>query len=94
MGSITNAVMDIWTAKGVSPSVKWVDDLNIFRIPIATKEDGTFSYRYDMQSAKALIASVNVPWHKDKWADFTPVFIYIGFHWDIEAKTVSLPEIK
>lgn len=92
-GSIANAIMDIWTAMGVSPSVKWVDDLNIFRLP-ASRINGSFSYHYDMQSAKALIDPIRVPWHKEKWSDFASCFIYIGFRWDIEAKTVSLPESK
>ncbi|SJL09303.1 uncharacterized protein ARMOST_12680 [Armillaria ostoyae] len=69
-GSIANAVMDIWTAKGVSPSVKWVDDLNIFCMPSSCIYDSSFHYRYDMQSAKAIIDPIKVLWHKEKWSDF------------------------
>ncbi|SJL01331.1 uncharacterized protein ARMOST_04651 [Armillaria ostoyae] len=47
-----------------------------------------------MQSLKDLIAMINIPWHKEKWSDFNFMFIYIGFYWDIQAKSVALPENK
>ncbi len=47
-----------------------------------------------MQSVKDLIAQINVPWHKEKWSDFNFSFTYIGFFWDIQAKSVALPETK
>lgn len=38
-GMIVNAVVNIWTATGVKPILKYKDDLNIFRFPVA---DGPF----------------------------------------------------
>ncbi len=86
--------MDIWSMLEVSPSVKWVDDLDIFRIPSAVDPHGSFLYKYNMQSTKDLMARINVPWHKEKWSDFDFSFTYIGFFWDIQAKSVALPETK
>ncbi len=97
-GSIVNGAMDIWKAGGVKPSVKWVDDLNIFCSPVGVDLDGAYIYLYDMKLAKAIIAALCIPWHSDKWSDFAEIFTYIGFKWDIKhcmlssrRKTVEVP---
>ncbi len=86
--------MDIWEKEKVAPAVKWVDDINIFRFPSSGNEALGFTYPYDMASAKKLIKPLNIPWHKMKWSDFAPIFVYIGIQWDVENKRASLPEHK
>jgi len=46
---ITNAALDIWEGKGVSPVLKYEDDLNAFCYPSAGGPftDGDFHYDYD-----------------------------------------------
>jgi hypothetical protein len=37
---------------------------------------------------------LGIPWEHAKDIPFSPVITYIGFRWDIEARTVSIPETK
>jgi hypothetical protein len=99
-GEVADATVDIWEHHGVSPAVKWVDDFNVFRFP---KTDGHFHgisdgvehmYDYDLTSIKSLIAPLGIPWHKTKGQEFSDTFTYLGFHWDIPSKSVSLPNLK
>jgi len=53
-----------------------------------------YHYSYDLESMKNLITPLSVPWHKEKGLDFTDVFIYVGFSWNIPEKSVSLPGSK
>ena len=96
-GMIANAIVDIWQAEGVQPILKYEDDLKIFRYPVtsgAFQQDG-FQYDYDRDEALSRISSLRVPWHKEK-GDSTFLFItnFIGFHWNLPDKHVSLPEEK
>ncbi|KAJ2911307.1 hypothetical protein MD484_g9107, partial [Candolleomyces efflorescens] len=94
-GMIGNAAVDIWRAKRVAPVLKYEDDLSVFRIP---NPDGCFvdsnGYRYDYDCEEAVkrLSPLGIPWHPDKGDPvFREVYVYIGFEWDISAKTVRLP---
>lgn len=93
-GSIANGALDIWREEGVGPSVKWVDDLTVFRYALGRGSAGDFLYPYDRAEALRRIAPLAIPWHPDKGQDFDSSFTYIGFFWDIAQKRVSLPEKK
>lgn len=98
-GMIGNASVDIWENEGVEPIVKFEDDLNVFRFPISGGVDlnGFFTpyiYAYDRPEALSRIASLNIPWHPDKGQDFSTSFTYLGFLWDIDNKSVMLPDHK
>jgi hypothetical protein len=99
-GEVTDATINIWEYHEISPAVKWVDDFNVFHFP---KPHGTFlgisdgvihSYGYDLTSIKSLIAPLGIPWHKNKGQEFSDTFSYLGFHWDLLNKTVSLLDHK
>jgi hypothetical protein len=98
-GSIGGAVVQIWKAKGVSPICRYEDDFSVFRFPISPSTDSTapassYVYAYDRSSALDLIRPTGTPWHPDKGQDFARTFTYIGFLWDIDRRTVSLPAAK
>ncbi|TFY75818.1 hypothetical protein EWM64_g8195 [Hericium alpestre] len=88
-GEVADATMDIWEHSGVAPSVKWVDDVTIFRFLL--KSGG---YAYDREGAKSLIAALQVPWHESKGQEFGFVVIYVRFSWDLPAKTVQIADHK
>jgi hypothetical protein len=53
-GMIASAVVDIWEAEGVSPVVRYEDDLAPFRFPTASSIDTTsgmvsYSYAYNRE---------------------------------------------
>jgi hypothetical protein len=95
---IANAIVDLWSREGVSPIVKYEDDLALFRCPYRPAPAdslGTFSYPYDKPSALSIISSLRVPWHPEKGsAHFDSQFIFIGLHWDLSSRSVSLPPHK
>lgn len=95
-GEVADAVMAIWSAMGVAPSAKWVDDVVLFRSPVPKvlgQGDG-HTYLYDRELAKAIIACLGVPWHLLKGQDFDILFIYVGFLWDLAQRTVQLTDEK
>lgn len=83
-GEVADAVIDIWDALYIGPSIKWVDDFNIFRSPSASGsflgicDDEVYRYDYDLDHAKAAI-SLGVPWHKEKGQPFRDSVEYLGF---------------
>ena len=94
---IANAVVDIWRAEGVSPVLKYEDNLKVFRIPsqAGSFPDGNFFYNYDREEMLRRIHPLGVPWHDEKGDDhFLFITTFIGFRWDIPQKLVTLPEEK
>lgn len=99
-GEVADATIDILKHLWIDPAVKWVDDFTIFRFPVPSGtffgiSDGhPYSYAYDLSSVKQSIASLCIPWHKDKGQEFGDVFSYVGFEWDLPRKTVSVGDRK
>lgn len=94
---IANAAVDIWMATGVSPVLKYKDDLKAFAlaVPDGPFKNADFSYNYDKNDAMQRIAPLHVPWHEQKGNDeFLPVTDFIGYTWDLPRKRVSLPDAK
>ena len=99
-GEVADAIVDIWDALHVGPTLKWVDDFNLFRSPspqgqfLGICEGKVYHYNYDLEHVKALISHLGVPWHKEKGQPFRDTVEYIGFLWHIPHKAVSLSEAK
>jgi hypothetical protein len=99
-GMIGNAIVDIWQASGVKPTLKYEDDLKIFRQPIAPStavnpNDIVPMYEYDREEALLRIAPLCVPWHKEKGdSEFHYQTTFIGYHWDLVLRRVSLNDEK
>ena len=96
-GQTGSAVVDIWSAEDTDITFKYEDDMSQFQFPFETGPfiDGLHHYRHDCESSLGLIAPLNVPWHPTKTGDrFIPVFIFIGFLWDLPLRQVSLPDLK
>ncbi|KAF7319947.1 Reverse transcriptase/ribonuclease H [Mycena kentingensis (nom. inval.)] len=99
-GSIANAIMDIATAEGITPSNKYEDDLLFGRTPTATRIDPngldppSFWFGYDENGVRNTLGPLRAPWHPDKGQGFAFLVIYIGFLWDFQRRQVSLTEEK
>lgn len=99
-GEVADAIIDIWDAILIGPSIKWVDDFNLFRSPSPSGRflgicDGeVYRYDYDLDHAKQVISHLGVPWHKEKGQPFRDSVEYLGFLWHTPHKTVSLIESK
>lgn len=96
-GMIANAMVDVLAKLGIGPVPKYEDDLAPMRIPTpyGCYRDGLYSYDYDRAEIIRRVESLGIPWHPEKGqAFFSSVFIFIGFEWNLELKTVSLTELK
>jgi hypothetical protein len=84
-GSIADMLVAIYKAAGFGPLKKWVDDFLVIRLPHMTWTEEDFIN---------LTGAFGVPWSWDKLRRFAILQRYIGFDWDLEAKSVSLPTEK
>nr|GAT48554.1 predicted protein [Mycena chlorophos] len=53
-----------------------------------------YRYTYDLADILAFSSPLGWPWKDSKTRPFASVFKYVGFLWDLEQKTVQLPESK
>ena len=89
-GMIGNVIVDIWQALGVKPTLKYEDDLKIFRQPFTAPMTTNSNidipeYEYNREEALQRIAPLSVPWHKKKGnSEFHYQTTFIGYYWDLE----------
>ena len=95
-GRIADAMVEIYSANGIQTVIKWVDDFVFFRYPAQppSLSSPNPAYSYDESDIWRVADSLGWPWAPKKCFPFAPQFTYIGFLWDLEAKTVSLPDAK
>src|SRR5271168_4228938 len=95
-GMIGNAIVDIWQALGVKPTLKYEDDLKIFRQPFTAPMTTNSNidipeYEYNREEALQRIAPLSVPWHGEKGdSEFHYQTTFIGYYWDLVLRRVSL----
>lgn len=56
--------------------------------------DGSITFSYDASLIWETAERLGWPWAPAKYVPFASFFVYIGFLWDLVAKTVSLPAAK
>jgi hypothetical protein len=84
-GAVADMLVAIYQAAGFGPILKWVDDFLVFQLPGQSWSEEEFIN---------LTGCLGVPWSHEKTRPLAPIQKYIGFMWDLEAKTVALPESK
>jgi hypothetical protein len=92
-GRVADAKSAILTSKELSPSKNWVDDFVFFRFP-KTITYGIPSFAYSLSDIYSLAATLGWPWKKSKTRPFARDFKYLGFVWNLDNKTVQIPEDK
>jgi hypothetical protein len=92
-GRIADAIVHIFKNHGIEDILKWVDDFIFFRYG-KPHSDGSFQYSYSVELIWEIGAKLGWPWAADKHAPFASTFLYIGFSWDLEKKTIQVPEKK
>jgi len=94
-GGVTNCIIDLWNTLKVDPEVKWVNNFDIFHFPstngrfFSTVDGQIYHYNYNLKSMKEMIAPLGVPWHKTKGLDFSDIFVYVGFTWDLAVRNTQ-----
>lgn len=84
-GSIADLLVAIYGKAGFDLIRKWVDDFLVIRLPHQSWTEADFI---------ALTAYCGVPWSLEKLRRFASTQRYIGFDWNLERKSVALPEEK
>lgn len=68
--------------------------LTRFRYPVTHSTLGPWTYSYDESRIFDIGTALGWPWSLPKHSPFAFEFVYIGFLWSLEQKTVSLPAAK
>lgn len=84
-GSIADMLVAIYQASGIRALTKWVDDFFVIIFPSETWTEEDFM---------ALTSRLGVPWSLEKLRRFSTVQRFTGFDWDLDNRTVSLPQEK
>jgi len=84
-GCVADMLVDIYIAAGFGPLTKWVDDFFVICLPGCSWTESDFVN---------LTASIGIPWSMEKLRPLSTIQRYIGFDWNLEAKTVSIPPEK
>lgn len=94
-GRLADAMAAIVRYHTKSECTKWVDDFVFFRSPVdpPTQNQDT-RYSYDLDLIQQLAHRLGWPWKPEKTQPFASTFKYLGFVWDLEAKSVHIPENK
>lgn len=90
-GRIANVMVKILWERGIEALLKWVDDFIFFHFPKSKVADGSFTYSYDESLVWKVAEELGWPWAPKKFVPFSFSFLYIGFLWDLNNKTVQLP---
>ena len=93
-GCTADAMLSILHARNMSPVKNWVDDFIFFRFPIMNISTIEPNFNYSLEDIYALGNKLGWPWKRSKTRPFAQFFQYLGFTWDLNAKTVALPENK
>lgn len=91
-GRVADCFVAIVQAYGAQQVLKWVDDLIFFRFP--TSSCFPYHYSYDSSLVFSTANKLGLPWSLPKFHDFDNSFTYLGFLWNISARTVQLPQNK
>ena len=92
-GRIADAKSVILESQSLGPSKNWVDDFVFFRFLLSI-DSGLPSFSYSLSDISSLAACLRWPWKLSKMRPFASQFKYLGFLWDLSAKTVQLPDDK
>jgi hypothetical protein len=84
-GSIADMLVHIYILLGFGLMLKWVDDFFVIRLPGQTWSEEDFL---------AVGDRLGVPWSREKLRRFASVQRYIGFDWNLDARSVSFPADK
>lgn len=94
-GRLADAMSAIIRSYTAAECTKWVDDFVFFRSPVSSStQSENIHYSYDLDLIQKLALRLGWPWKPEKTQVFAPTFKYLGFVWDIDAKTVHIPENK
>jgi len=91
---VADAIVAIYYFARIEALLKWVDDFIFFRYAHYDSTRSSWSYLYNAQLIWNIARYLGWPWALAKFIDFSSVFPYVGFMWDMEEKVVYLTAEK
>ena len=91
-GRVADAKSAILKSKKIGPSKNWVNNFVFFRFPLLLSPEPVFPY--SLSDIYALAKCLSWPWKESKTRPFVSEFKYLGFVWNLSAKTVQIPDQK
>jgi hypothetical protein len=92
-GRVADAMTAILSSKGLGPSKNWVDDFVFFRYP-SSPISNLPAFSYSLSDVYDVATFLGWPWKYSKTKPFAKEFKYLGFTWDLSAKSVQIHEDK
>jgi hypothetical protein len=92
-GHLADLLVHLLKFMSIDEILKWVDDFVFFRSPCGGSK-GRFVYNYDKKVFFKLGDKLGWIWEPTKHTLFNAQFTHIGSDWDLDEKTVALPETK
>jgi hypothetical protein len=92
-GRVADAMTSILSSKGLGPSKNWVDDFVFFRYPVLDSPSPPL-FSYSLSDIYNVATLLGWPWKESKTRPFAEEFKYLGFIWNLSAKTVQIPDPK
>ncbi|QRW08607.1 Reverse transcriptase domain protein [Ceratobasidium sp. AG-Ba] len=89
-GRCGDAICRIFSIRGLGPVVKWVDDFLFFRFPC----NPSTPLPYSEDNIYAIATLLGWLWKLAKTRLFANIFIYLGFEWDIQGRSVKITATK
>jgi hypothetical protein len=87
-GRLADLIVYLLKFMSIDEIIKWVDDFVFFWYPNG-KSGGKFVYKYDKKVFFKVSEELGWIWEASKHTPFSFLFVYIGFCWDMENKTVE-----
>ncbi|TFY59650.1 hypothetical protein EVJ58_g5647, partial [Rhodofomes roseus] len=90
----------IWFGGDILPDGRVDEFLEDFAFPIrdlshaSPRSDDDHRFSSCMANIDSISAQLGIPWQTEKDTPFAATFVFTGFVWDLENKTVSLPRAK
>jgi hypothetical protein len=99
-GTPADACIKILKSKRIGPMLKWVNNFCFFCMLSTSILDANgiaqHSYSYNLNMIHAMTHPLGIPWHpvKKKGQNFSSTILYVGFEWNLDTRSVSLPDKK
>lgn len=91
-GHTADAMVAILASRGIFPTKKWVDNFVFFRSPTTT--NGVTKFNFSLNDIYDIASGLGWPWKHSKTRPFATTFKFLGFIWNLDRKTVEIPDDK
>jgi hypothetical protein len=93
-GHLADTLVALYKAKQIKPIKKWVDDFLFLRYPLLNSPPNVRQFTYGLSDITRFAETLGWPWKPTKTRPFATTFLYLGFLWNLETRSVEIPAEK